>query len=141
MAARILAKRGDGGPSMPLQAFSIASLVLGAGCCAMGGILWASGIREVGIFNFVLLLSPPESSRISYVNCHLCSAVDNSSSQSYDSKSKLFSDSVPSDIGLVAHAGGGSEKHGSNYSKCLQETALHPCVTFSIMVSDLALED
>jgi hypothetical protein len=67
MAARILAKRGDGGPSMPLRAFSIASLVLGAGCCAMGGTLWASGIREVGIFNFVLLLSPPESSRISYV--------------------------------------------------------------------------
>jgi len=47
MAARMLTKRGDGGLSMPLRAFSIASLVLGAGVCAMGGTLWASGIREV----------------------------------------------------------------------------------------------
>lgn len=47
MAARILAKRGDGGLSMPLRAFSVASLILGAGFCAMGGTLWASGIREV----------------------------------------------------------------------------------------------
>ncbi|KAG0581790.1 hypothetical protein M758_3G007400 [Ceratodon purpureus] len=47
MLARSLVKKGDGGPSMPLRAFSIASLVLGAGFCAMGGTLWASGIREV----------------------------------------------------------------------------------------------
>jgi len=55
MAARMLTKRGDGGLSMPLRAFSIASLVLGAGVCAMGGTLWASGIREVrpSIFSYI----------------------------------------------------------------------------------------
>ena len=71
MAARILAKRGDGGPSMPLRAFSIASLLLGAGFCAMGGTLWASGIREVGfsifVYKYEQLLSLTESSQISYI--------------------------------------------------------------------------
>ncbi|XP_024376577.1 uncharacterized protein [Physcomitrium patens] len=47
IAARVLAKKGDGGPSMPIRAFSIASLLLGTGFCAVGGTLWASGIREV----------------------------------------------------------------------------------------------
>jgi len=43
----VLHKRGDGGPSMPLRAFSIATLILGAGFCVAGGALHASGIREV----------------------------------------------------------------------------------------------
>lgn len=47
IAAFILTKRGDGGLSMPLRAFSVASLILGAGFCASGATLWAIGIREV----------------------------------------------------------------------------------------------
>jgi hypothetical protein len=53
VGAVVLHKRGDGGPSMPLRAFSIASLILGAGFCVAGGALHASGIREV---RFVTLL-------------------------------------------------------------------------------------
>jgi hypothetical protein len=48
LGAAVLHKRGDGGPtSMPIRAFSIASLMLGGGACAVGGALHASGIREV----------------------------------------------------------------------------------------------
>jgi len=48
LGAAVLHKRGDGGPtSMPIRAFSIASLMLGGGACAIGGALHASGIREV----------------------------------------------------------------------------------------------
>lgn len=53
VGAVVLHKRGDGGPSMPLRAFSIATLILGAGFCVAGGALHASGIREV---RFVTLL-------------------------------------------------------------------------------------
>lgn len=38
---------------MPIRAFSIASLLLGTGFCAVGGTLWASGIREVRLPNFL----------------------------------------------------------------------------------------
>lgn len=44
-------KRGDGGPSMPLRAFAIASLILGAGVCVVGGVLHESGIREVRVLS------------------------------------------------------------------------------------------
>lgn len=78
IAARMLTKRGDGGPSMPLRAFSIASLVLGAGFCAMGGTLWASGIREVRLSIFVYKYEQVPT----YLALGLCYVVENSCLQS-----------------------------------------------------------
>lgn len=40
-------QRGHGGSSMPFRAFCIASLMIGAGACAVGGALHAAGIRQL----------------------------------------------------------------------------------------------
>ncbi|KAH9305438.1 hypothetical protein KI387_009842, partial [Taxus chinensis] len=41
-------RRGCGDALMPLKAFGVASLYVGAGACALGGALHLSGIKQVG---------------------------------------------------------------------------------------------
>ncbi|KAJ7565292.1 hypothetical protein O6H91_02G055500 [Diphasiastrum complanatum] len=50
IGARALYRRGDGGAAMPLRAFLISTLLVGAGACSVVGVLDFSGLSEVHDF-------------------------------------------------------------------------------------------